>query len=137
MNEDYFDPKRYEVRDLETGEILNVDIFVEKVKMNGWQKAYAKNVSEYIKCGDGKSVDVLAYILKEKDGYNQIYGTQKEIAKNAGVSLDVVTRTMRALKAKKLIKLVRNGTYMLDPDVMRNGANSRGVMMFRKWGELK
>ena len=62
MNDDYFDPKRYEVRDLETGEILNVDIFVEKVKMNGWQKAYAKNVSEYINDGF-KDLDLLFLIL--------------------------------------------------------------------------
>ena len=67
--EKYFNPATYMVIDRVTGEELNVDIFIEKASTAGWQKAYAKTVSEYIKCGDGKSVDLLAYIIENKE-YN-------------------------------------------------------------------
>ena len=137
MNKDYFNPETYMVTDRVTGEELNVDIFIEKASKNGWQKAYAKTVSEYIKCGDGKSVILLAYIIEKKEYNNLLHGTQRELAKQSGVSLDVVTRTMRALQKKKLIKLVRSGCYMVSPDMMRNGSNKVGSMMFRLWGDLK
>ena len=137
MNKDYFNPETYMVTDRVTGEELNVDIFIEKASKSGWQKAYAKTVSEYIKCGDGKSVILLAYIIEKKEYNNLLHGTQRELAKQSGVSLDVVTRTMRALQKKKLIKLVRSGCYMVSPDMMRNGSNKVGSMMFRLWGDLK
>ena len=137
MNKDYFNPETYMVTDRVTGEELNVDIFIEKASKSGWQKAYAKTVSEYIKCGDGKSVILLAYIIEKKEYNNLLHGTQRELAKQSGVSLDVVTSTMRALHKKKLIKLVRSGCYMVSPDMMRNGSNKVGSMMFRLWGDLK
>ena len=137
MNKDYFNPDTYMVTDRVTGEELNVDIFIEKASKAGWQKAYAKTVSEYIKCGDGKSVDLLAYIIEHKEYNNLLNGTQRELAKKAGVSLDVVTRTMRGLQKKKLIKLVRAGCYMVSPNIMRNGNNKVGSMMLRLWGDLK
>lgn len=136
MDHDYFNPKTYQVIDRVTGEEINVDFFIEKTNKNTWQKAYAKTLAEYIQCGDGKAVNLLAYIIKEKDINNMVHGTQRELAKNASVSLDVVTRTMRALQAKKLIKKVRAGCYMVSPDVMSNGSTKRGVIMMRAWGDI-
>ena len=133
MDHDYFNPKTYQVIDRVTGEEINVDFFIEKTTKNIWQRAYAKTLSEYIKCGDGKAVNLLAYIIKEKDINNMVHGTQRELAQKASVSLDVVTRTMRALQAKKLIKKVRAGCYMVSPDIMRNGSDKRGVILFRMW----
>ena len=133
MEHDYFKPKTYQVIDRVTGEEINVDFFIERTNKNLWQKTVAKTISEYIKCGDGKSVNLLAYIIKEKDINNMLHGTQRELAREAGVSLDVVTRTMRALQAKKLIKKVRAGCYMVSPDVMSNGSTKRGVIMMRAW----
>lgn len=137
MNKDYFNPETYMVIDRVTGEEVNVAMFIEKASASGWQKAYAKTVSEYIKCGDGKSVDLLAYIIENKEYNNILNGTQRELAKKAGVSLDVVTRTMRALQKKKLIKLVRSGCYMVSPKIMMNGNKNVGAIMFRLWGDLK
>jgi len=137
MNKDYFNPETYMVIDRVTGEEVNVAMFIEKASTSGWQKAYAKTVSEYIKCGDGKSVDLLAYIIENKEYNNILNGTQRELAKKAGVSLDVVTRTMRALQKKKLIKLVRSGCYMVSPKIMMNGNKTVGSIMFRLWGDLK
>jgi len=137
MREDYFNPETYMIIDRITGEEVNIALFSEKASTAGWQKAYAKTVSEYIKCGDGKSVDLLAYIIENKEYNNILNGTQRELAKKAGVSLDVVTRTMRALQKKKLIKLVRSGCYMVSPKIMMNGNKSVGSIMFRLWGDLK
>ncbi len=136
MEHNYFNPSTYQVIDRVTGEEINVGFFIEKTNKNAWQKAYAKTLSEYIKCGEGKAVNLLSYIIKEKDVNNMLHGTQREIARKAEVSLDVVTRTMRALQAKKMIKIVRSGCYMLSPEVMSNGSTKKGVIMMRMWGDI-
>lgn len=134
--EDYFNPATYMVVDRVTGEEVNVGIFIEKASANGWQKAYAKTLSEYIRCGDGKSVDLLAYILEKKESNNLVHGTQRELAERSGVSLAVVARTLKALTEKGLIKKVRSGCYMVSPQVMSNGSKKVGAMMFRLWGDV-
>lgn len=134
---DYFNPDTYMVIDRITGEELPVGIFIEKANTNGWQKAYARTIAEYIRCGDGKSVDLLAWIIENKDHNNMIYGSQRYMAKKAKVSLSIVSRTFRALKNKKMIKQVEQGQYLVSPDLMRNGNNKAGAMMLRLWGELK
>ena len=134
---DYFNPDTYAVVDRVTGEEVDVKIFIEKVSRNGWQKAYAKTLAEYINCGDGKAVKFLAYIIKNKNPItNEILGTQRLFAKDVGVSLDVISKTMKLLQKKDLIKLIHSGRYMVSPDLMRNGNNKAGVIMFRRWGEL-
>ena len=134
--EDYFNPSTYMVIDRISGEEVNVGIFIEKASVGGWQKAYAKTLSEYIKCGDGKSVDLLAYILEKKDQSNLLQGTQREIAKRSKVSLAVVSKTIKALTEKKLLKKVRSGCYMVSPNVMSNGNKKVGAMVFRLWGDV-
>lgn len=135
--DDYFNPATYMVIDRVTGEEVNVSIFIERASTKGWQKAYAKTLSDYIKCGDGKSVDLLAYILEKKESNNLLHGTQREIAKASKVSLAVVARTLKALTEKGLIKKVRSGCYMVSPKVMANGNKNVGAMIFRLWGDIK
>jgi len=79
---------------------------------------------------------LLAYILVKKDNTNLLHGTQREIAVSAKVSLAVVSRTIKALTDKKLIKKVRSGCYMVSPKIMANGGHNVGAMMFRLWGEI-
>jgi predicted transcriptional regulator len=132
-DQDYFNPATYEVRDKITGEIVDVSIFIERAKQNGWEKAYAKTLGEYIKCGGGQATEFLAYILEKKDGKNMLYGTQREFANKTGVSVPVINKTIKALDKMNLIKKVRSGAYMLSPNVIRNGSNKTGVILFRLW----
>ena len=76
--ESYFNPGTYMVIDRVTGEEINVSIFIEKASVNGWQKAFAKTLSEYIKCGDGKSVDLLAHIIENKDSRTNLSTALRE-----------------------------------------------------------
>ena len=133
MKHDYFNPATYQVIDRVTGEEVDVAIFVEKARSGGWQKAYAKTLAEYIQCGDGQAVAFLAYILKKKDSKNYIHGTQREFAEKCKVSLSIINRTMKSLEKKGLLKKVRNGCYMLSPEVIRNGSDKMGAIMFRVW----
>lgn len=136
MKHDYFNPATYMVIDRVTGEEVNTSIFIERVKTGGWQKAYAKTLADYIQCGDGQAVNFLAYVLKNKDSKNYIYGTQRELAEKCSISLAIVNKTIKSLEKKKLLKKVRNGCYMLSPEIIRNGNDKIGTILFRVWGDI-
>lgn len=133
MSELEFNPSIYSVIDKRTGEEIDVSIFVEKVKIGGWQKAYVKCLAEYIKCAGGQSTIFLSYVIKNKDPHNMLYGTQREFAEKSGVSLPVISKTIKALEKKNLIKQVRSGAYMVSPELIRNGNDKVGVVLLRKW----
>lgn len=129
-------PGRYSLIDTHTGEAIDVHILIEQVNKGRWQKAYAETIAEYIKCGGGKAVDFLAYIIENKDHENNLHGSQKELSEKSGVSLTIVSRTLVLLKNKNLIKQVRNGCYMVYPKLMANGNKLAGAVLLRHWGDL-
>ena len=137
MRPDYFNSATYTVTDNITGEVVDVAIFIEQASRSGWQKAYAKVLAEYIRCGGGKSEQLLAYIIEKKDGNtNILHGTQIEIAKMSGVSRPTVARVFETLIEKGMLKKIRSGAYLVTPKMLVNGNKKVGAMVLRLWGEL-
>ena len=134
--EDRFNPDTYQVVDVVTGEVVDMKIFIEKVSKNGWEKAYAKTLADYINCGGDKSSQLLAWIISSREK-NMIHGTQSEIAEKSNVSLPVVKRVMKKLLDKDLMRKVRSGCYMVTPKMIRNGNTVTGALMMRVWDESK
>lgn len=136
MQEKDLDWNRYALMDKSTGEVLDMAIFVKKLEGKYWEKAYAKTLAEYIGLAGSSSADILAYMLKAKDSNNLILGTVREIAKSAGTAPKTVSLLFKRLGEKKLLKKVRSGCYMLSPDLLRYGNNTKGAMLVRFWGDL-
>lgn len=133
---EYFNPSTYIVIDRVTGEEVNMQIFIERVSENGWEKAFAKVVAEYIDCGGDRSSKFLAYLIKKKQRNNLINGTQKELSAESGVSIACVKNVVRRLMSNGLLKMVRSGTYMITPKMMRHGAKIQGVLMMKVWDSI-
>lgn len=133
---DYFDPERYSVIDNETGEFVNIQIFIEKHNSEYWERGYAKTIAEYMDIGGSAATTLLAYLMKTKTANNQIHGTVREISKKSGVATKTVSRVMGTLKEKQFLKMVRSGCYMLSPHIMRPGATRQGAMVLRLWREV-
>ncbi len=130
---DHFNPRTYKLTDLVTGEEIPVDIFMEKHSKSRWQKAYAKTLAEYIRCGSGRSIELLAYILEKKDGNNMLFKSQRELAKELNMSTKIISTTITALKDKLLLKQIKPGVFMLDPQCISSGDKVKGVMLMRSW----
>ena len=130
-----FNPAAYTVTDNTTGEIVDVDMFIDTVQKSGWEKVYAAMLSDYIGLAGNMPSRVLGYLLKARDGRNIIIGTHKKIAKDSGVSLPSVKKVFKILLDKGFIKKVSNGVYMLTPRMIRHGHIGRGVMMMRLWAD--
>ena len=73
---------------------------------------------------DGKAT-VLLYLLEIKSNFNLINITQVEVSENTKVHRNTVAKVFKELTDIGLLKKIRNGTYLLHPDVMVRGGGSR------------
>ena len=133
MKHDIFNPATYELRDLLTGEILDVAIFIEEAKQDGWEKAYVSMVAQYIGFGGNATCKVLVYLIEKKDGMNRVVNTNKGISIDTGVSIKTVSSTMTALQKSDFVRKVSNGVYMLTPKMIRYGSQTKGAMLLSLW----
>ena len=136
MRPDYFNPDTYEIIDKITGEVVPHKMFIQKVNAGYWEKAYASVLSEYIGVTGSNNNKILAYLIKNKTSENIIHGTIRGMSAELHVSTATISKLFGLLKKKKLFKKIRNGCYMLSPNLIRYGEDYRGVLMFKLWGEI-
>ena len=132
----YFNPATYEVTDKVTGEVIDVQIFIERVTKDKWEKVYAKTLAEYIGIGGGASCKVLAYLITSRTSKNLINGTQQEIADELSISKKSVSTVFKILREREMLKEIRSGCYFLSPNVISYGNRVHGAMLLRIWGEI-
>ena len=135
--EDYFNPDTYEVRDMITGEILDVKLFIEKASEVGWQKTYVKDLCSYMEIADGAASKVLTYILENKRQDNLLLGTYQEIADKSKVSKSMVQRVFKKLVEKDMVQNLRTGCHILKPKILCNGNKKVGSMVLRLWTDTR
>jgi len=133
MSDARTDFDRYVVMERDTGNIVNVDVFLETVPSKYWEKAYAKVLAEYVGTAGNASANILAWVLKSKDANNLVHGSFSEIAELCGTTKPTVSGLFQKLYKKELLKKVRNGCYMVSPNILRHGSNTRGAMVLRLW----
>jgi len=118
-----------------TGEIMPVDMFIEKIPKAYWERSYAKLLAEYIGVAGTATNTVLAWLIKNKDSNNRIIGTFAFIAKECDTTVPTVSTLFQKLYKKNLLKKVHNGVYMLSPSLLRHGNQNKGAILFKRWGD--
>jgi hypothetical protein len=126
---------KYMMVNTRTGEMLSVDIFIEKIPKEYWERAYAKVLAEYIGVAGTATNKVLAWLIKNKDSNNRIIGTFAKIAEECGTTVPTVSTLFQKLYKKEFIRKVQNGIYMLSPSLLRHGSQTKGAVLFKKWGD--
>jgi predicted transcriptional regulator len=71
------------------------------------------NIEEYLKISESKAIDVLLWLLKNRDRENRIYTTLDTIASECNVTKVTVNRVFQRLYQKEFLKRIRNGQYQL------------------------
>lgn len=125
----------YTVINDRTGEIVPVNMLIERVPKEYWERSYARLLAEYIGAGGNITSNVLAWLIKNKDSNNRIVGTFAFIAKECSTSVPTVSTLFQKLYKKGMLKKVRNGVYMLSPSLLRHGGANKGAILFKKWDD--
>lgn len=125
-----------QVVDPETGESIGFQEaldqhFSELATKGGFQLTYTRILTEYINVANSPSATILAYLIKAKNAQNIVIGTNRSISKTLGVSTVTVNKVIKALREKGMLRMMGQGVYMINPNIMayggRSGFHTRGI----------
>ena len=121
----------------ETGEIkLVADASITKCDRNGFEITYLAYLFDVFDQLGGQKYKVFKYIVEHKSSDNTLIITNRELAKNCGVTIDTVSRTLKLLKEKGLIA-TRTGAIMVLPKIAHRGKVGREQFLMHKFEEFE
>lgn len=124
----------------ETGEVIGevkcVDVVAREIPRVGFEITYLANIISMIDVIGNKKMQVVKYILKNKDSNNKLSETVREISKGSGCSVQTVQDTLKLLESVGVIAR-KTGTVMLSPRLVHKGNAARERYLMTKFIEIK
>lgn len=122
---------KYQITNMETGEIVTPEEFVREYFANtdtsssiGFQISYPSALLRFLSAASGSEVKILGYLLQCKNNQNIIGETSRSVAEALGVSKNTVNKVLQKLQTNGTLVKLKQGTYMLDPNVMIYGGGN-------------
>lgn len=131
--------KKRELVDTETGEVIHVDQITKRVygTKNFW-KMYLMDFLTVLGIIDNKQLDVFIYIAENTNQSNNLFiGTYRSISKDVSVGVSTVTRIMKKLQESNFIKKKQNGVYIVNPNIMMKGNDTKRQILLSYYEEDK
>lgn len=124
--------KLMNIVDPDTGEVVEYTKFNKRMYgAKQFWKVYLTDFLAVLGIIDSKQLDVFVYIVSNTNPANNIFmGTYDEIMAGAKVSRGTVCKIMKKLQDNDFIRLVRNGRWAVNPDIMLKGDERKhGIMV--------
>lgn len=116
-------------------EVINEE-WEEEQDIN-FDKIWLGSVMEALEQVGNKKIKVASYILNQRDkNTNYLIKTQREIAKECGVSLQTVSSTLKALEDANLI-VGKSGIYQVNPERIAKGKHNKRMAILRIYQQNK
>ncbi|MFI2801588.1 MULTISPECIES: replication/maintenance protein RepL [Bacillus cereus group] len=131
--------RKRELIDKETGEVIHVDQVTKRVygTKNFW-KMYLMDFLSVLGIMDNRQLDVFIHIAENTSPSNNIFiGTYRSISKDVGVGVSTVTRIMKKLQENNFIKKKQNGVYIVNPNIMMKGNDTKRQILLSYYEEEK
>ena len=104
-----------------TGEVETFDVISRNGDFN-FEKIWLGHLIEALDMIGNQKIKVILHMMKHREKANNIFlSNQRKIAKDTGVSIQTVSRTIRALKEVNFIQEVQSGAYQLNPNMIFKG----------------
>jgi hypothetical protein len=129
---------RKKLLDPETGELIDSQIIIKNVEQDfNFYKVWLLDLLNILEIVGNKKIKVIDYILRNmRKEDNSISVTHREIAKKTGVSLPIVTQTFKILQETNFLVKIRNGFYMLNPDLIVKGHTGKRINLLIKYNTI-
>lgn len=131
--------KKRELVDTETGEVIHVDQITKRVygTKNFW-KMYLMDFLSVLGIIDNKQLDIFIYIAENTNQSNNLFiGTYKQISQDVGVSEPTIAKLMKKLQENNFIKKKQNGVYIVNPNIMMKGNDTKRQILLSYYEEDK
>lgn len=132
---DWYNTKRYQVTDIETGDTDNLSNHMAPPAGKGWNQTFPREISRILEMVGGAPAVFLGYLLTHKNTDNQVIGSATTLGGKAGVSKSTSERTMKTLQQEDLIRKVQNGIYMVNPTLLSWGGAAHQRLQ-KDWEKL-
>lgn len=107
-----------------TGEVEDFQVIQMEDRDFNFHKLWLGHIITSLDIIGNEKIKVLTYMLEHANRDNVILGTQRGIAEAVGVSVPTVNATIKALVESNLIKMLQQGVYVINPDVIFKGGHT-------------
>lgn len=106
-----------------TGEVEDFQVIQMEDRDFNFHKLWLGHIVSSLDMIGNEKIKVLTYMMETANADNMIINTQRNIAHEVGVSIPTVNATIKALISSNLIRMVQQGVYILNPDVLFKGGH--------------
>lgn len=127
-----------ELIDQETGEIYPMQMNTIEDRDFNFHKVWLQNLVQGIDEIANQKLRLAFWIIENLNKENQLIMTQRQIAENTGISIQTVSRTIKALckqdgNNKPFLQKINAGAYMVNPEMIYKGAHSNRMGICYKY----
>ena len=122
----------------ETGEIVETVVVEKEIEQDfNFHKIWLADLLNVIEIIGNKKLKVVKEILNRMNSKdNIVFFTQRNLAKELGISLQVVNSTIKILLESDFMKKIQNGVYQINPDLIIKGRTNKRVNMLIQYKNL-
>ena len=115
--------------DPSTGEAYPMQMNVLEERDFNFHKVWMQHLVNSLDAISNQKLRLAFWIIENLDKENQLIMTQRAIAKASGMSLDTVSKTIKALceapdGSPAFLQKINSGAYRVNPDVLFKGSHS-------------
>lgn len=123
-----------------TGEIIETQTISKDIKGDvdvGFEKLWVGHILDAVQEVGNAKMQVLFWLIRNKDKNNMVKGTVRQIAEKMGVSKTTVSGLMTALRKANVIQLEYGGRWMLNPAVVFKGGHDRRMNVLIRYKAME
>jgi len=118
-----------------TGEVEEFAVMRARQADWNFEKIWLFKLIELLDLVGSAKVQVLSWMLNNRDGDNRVIATQAKIAEAVKVSRKTVNTLIVELKEEGLISVPQRGVYRLDPNLIWKGSHPKRMSILMQFEE--
>ena len=107
----------------DTGEIEEMQVISVEERDFNFHKLWLRNILTTVDLIGNQKMKLAFWIIEHLDYENKLIYSYEQMAKETGISLDTVKRTMKALMECNFLKKKFGGCYIVNPDMLYKGSH--------------
>lgn len=119
------------------GELVTMQVTNIEERDFNFTKIWMKNFIATLDLIGNKKSKVAYWIIDNLNRDNQIIMTQRQLAKQIGVSYPVVNETIKALQDANFLKQKSIGVYIINPDIVFKGTRNGRINILNVYEDIK
>lgn len=120
-----------------TGELEEMNVISVEERDFNFHKLWLHNILNTIDLIGNQKIKFAFWIIEHLDCENKLTYTFRQMAEETGISLDTISRTMKALMECDFLRKKHSGCYVVNPDILYKGRRQGRMNVLIKYRDTK